>query len=84
MAAAFLSLLVPGLGQLVQGRFAAMAVWWGFYVLAFAVVYGAVIAAGRDRGSMPLVLLAFLASLGLHLWQVYDAATYDPTKPGAF
>ena len=74
-----MSLFVPGLGQLVQGRFLACMLWWVFEFFGAMMTF-----ASLASGSPGILLLGTLGAVAIHLWQVYDAATYDPTKPGAF
>jgi hypothetical protein len=62
---AALSALVPGLGQLAQGRLGAALVQFG----TVAIYVGAVVAEGRQR--------AYFVALLWNLWSIIDAYRHE-------
>jgi hypothetical protein len=69
--AALASCFVPGLGQLVQGRVLS-AVAWGLMAI---VAWIAAIVVGAVTMGLGLLLIP-----GYHLFCVYDAATWSPSR----
>ena len=64
MLAAICSLLIPGLGQLVQGRLIAA---FGFFVVVCGLY-----ALG------PALIVPYVPAAILHLWCIINAARYSP------
>ena len=77
--AALLSLFVPGLGQLVQGRLARAGACFLVEGIAavLAVFFLALASQARDAESVAVVPFIGIMTFAFHLWQVYDAATYE-------
>jgi hypothetical protein len=75
--AALCSLIIPGLGQLVQGRLGAAFLWF------FAVPIAGFLTLLSGATKEPTVMfLALLGALALYFWNVYDAATFRRTPDG--
>lgn len=84
-SAALCSLVVPGLGQALQGR--PLPAWlflvgsWGIYA-GTAIVAGAIASGPRAYSSAESMWIGFTIGMGvgfaIHLWGMIDAAVWTP------
>ncbi len=79
--AALCSLLVPGLGQLLQARLLMALIQFILAALLWFVLLGWVIlsVASADQGVFWGVPLIFLFGCVIHLWSILDAARWKPS-----
>jgi TM2 domain-containing membrane protein YozV len=84
--AALVSIFVPGLGQVLQGRLGdAVRIWlllfaWTVALLIVMAITGAI---SPTIGAV-FLLLGMVAGFGIYVLNIYDAATFDPRSSRKF